>query len=137
MAQVIYVKTGLAGYGPDLDPEDTGHDPAELDSVLESIRYELDQSCDMLADEASSAGAVSDFEAYFDARELADKLESVRANFDPERRKAPLFNGPDAVDFDHHIWEQVLSTFPLVISTNGYTQLYVWMAEGELESEDD
>ena len=123
----LHVKTGLAGYGPDLEPDDEPFE--ELDAVLSAIQEEISSLVDMLHDEASAAGESGDFEGYYKARELADSLMGVRANFDPERRKAPLFNGDNAVDFDKHMSDQIAATFPLDVSTNGALRLYVWEVE--------
>lgn len=121
----VYVKTGLAGYGPDLDDEDTGH--TDIDSILASIDYELQQSAEMLHEDAATASATEDFKRYHDARELADHLDGVRANFDPKRRNAPLFT-TGGVDFDTHIWEHIERDFPVAVDVDGNIRLYVWEA---------
>jgi hypothetical protein len=144
----FYVKTGLAGYGPDLEPEDM---PAtSWEDVALQVAGELshmaefnDQGASALADQAReayepamaspetvSAKAWADIAYTYheagEARQLADDLDNLRGTFEvlaESADPAPLYQGRD--DLRHaRIWDLIGEHFPLDVSHN--TRLYVW-----------
>lgn len=121
-----YVKVGIAGYGPDLHEEDEPYD--DVQSVCEAIRYELADCIDMLAEDWIAAKVGGDAEHYMAARELADSLETLRANLDYDKRiQAPLYAGrPESLDAT--MLATIDATFPLTVDTYGTARLYVWEA---------
>lgn len=121
-----YVKFGLAGYGPDLTEEDVAYD--DVAALCQAIRWDLDASIDMLADEWASAKENGDAEAYMAARELADDLSTLMANLDYERRQGAPIHVHNRDRFDEMMLATIADTFPIEVSTNGYQRLYVWEA---------
>lgn len=122
----IYVKTGLAGYGPDLEPED---EPFEnLADLCYAIRDELDRSVDSLVEMAQYHASQEDFELAYHSRALADELTILMANLDYDKRlQAPLYAG-DASKLDETVRRIIVETFPLDIDAERNTRLYVWEA---------
>jgi hypothetical protein len=148
----FYVKTGLAGYGPDLDESDY---PAQSwEDVAHQVAWELNTSADFNAEGASAladqareaydrergahdeARADADWrgiaETYHDAdeaRRLANELDSLRTDFEnlaKELNPAPLYQGRPELRHAR-IWDLLTSRFPLDVSDN--TRLYVWECE--------
>lgn len=133
MATVTYVKTGLAGYGPDLEPEDTGY--VTLEETCEAIRDELSSLADFLIEGANIAGDEEDYEEAWKTAKLAESLETLRANLDyAGRSKAPLYRDNGAL-LDETMERIIGENFPLDVSLNGYTRLYVWQADEPDEGE--
>lgn len=121
-----YVKFGLAGYGPDLEPDDEPY--VNVASLCSAIRFGLDASIDMLADQWSIAKANDEPREYMAARELADELGLLMTNLDYERRqRAPLYVTDNTL-LDADMLRIIDGTFPLDVSTTGYQRIYVWEA---------
>lgn len=119
-----YVKFGIAGYGPDLTEEDVAYD--DVASLCQAIRWDLDHAIDVLAEEWGIAKEQDDAEAYMAARELADELETLRANLDYEKRmEAPLYVGRRDV-LDESMLLIIEENFP--VDVGRYSRLYVWEA---------
>lgn len=121
----LYVKCGIAGYGPDLDVEDEPY--IGVDDVCSAIQYELDHAIDALWQEADAHGEASEFEDAWKSVRLARDLENVCANFDPRRKDAPLYR------HNSRLWHETVSrmireTFPLDVD-RAATRLYVWEVE--------
>src|SRR5262249_1096761 len=156
----FYVKTGLAGYGPDLESDDL---PAtSWEDVALQIAYELGSAADFNAEGASAladrareaddrahehfrlyaqAGAWENIaEAYHEAdeaRRLADELGNLKTTFDSLAEAddpAPLYQGRPELRHAR-IWNLVSEQFPLDISHN--SRLYVWECEEDPGSDDD
>lgn len=130
-----FVKFGLAGYGPELDPEDRPLDSVQ--SVCYAIRDELDRSIEQLYDRAPREAEAGDFEAAYGARVLADELDIMRRNLDWDKRAtAPLYVGnSDALEAD--MARLIAENFPLDVDLEGYSRLYVWEAEDDEDSDED
>jgi hypothetical protein len=144
----FYVKTGLAGYGPDLEPEDM---PAtSWEDVALQVAGELshmaefnDQGASALADQAREAyePAMASPEsipaktwadiAYTyheadEARRLADELGILGQNFTnlaESEDPAPLYQGRPELRHAR-IWDLISKHMPMDVSHN--TRLYVW-----------
>jgi hypothetical protein len=124
--QPHYVKVGITGYGPDLEPEDEPYD--DVAAMCSAIRDEISTSIDMLAENWSLAKANGDAEEYMKARELADELEGIAASLDyAQRSTAPMYR---------NAWGSLNATmlglveqhFPLVVDVDGNHKIYVWEA---------
>jgi len=148
----FYVKTGLAGYGPDLEPDDMP--AASWEDVAGQVAWELRSAAEfshegaiIRADQAREAydrvrsdyfartqagnwQAVADtyHEAWADLRlgweldSLASTFESLANAGDP----APLYQGRPELRHAR-IWDLVAGQFPYDISHN--SRLYVWECE--------
>ena len=123
----MYVKTGLAGYGPELDPED---EPCpDVETLCAAIHYELGSEIDGLYQWRDAAYSESDAKTYMLVNHHVEWLEYQRANFDYDHRKdAPLFSGSRDV-LDAVILGVVAAEFPLPLDPDGNRKLYVWEAE--------
>jgi len=154
----FYVKTGLAGYGPDLEPDDMP--AASWEDVALQIAYELGNAADFSAEDASTqadqARAAYDqanrvrnsgpypwqhiAEAYHEAdeaRRLADELDNLKTEFEALAEAddpAPLYQGRPELRHAR-IWDLVSEQFPLDISHN--SRLYVWEGEEDPGNGDD
>jgi len=140
----FWVHTGIAGYGPDLEPDDM---PARSwEDVASQISWELDQAADFqaqgasaMADQARDAYEHRQYvcweaiaETYHDADEasrLADELAILKRTFDSlsdADSTAPLYEGRPELRHAR-IWDLISGKFPLDISDN--SRLYVWECE--------
>jgi hypothetical protein len=148
----FYVKTGLAGYGPDLEPEDM---PAtSWEDVALQVAGELshmaefnDQGASALADQAREAyqeasrykitapvaetwRSIADtYHEADEARRLADELSNLAANFTnlaESEDPAPLYQGRPELRHAR-IWDLIGEHMPMDVSHN--TRLYVWECE--------
>jgi hypothetical protein len=155
----FYVKTGLAGYGPDLDEndyparswEDVAHQVAEELSFMADFNAE---GASALADQAREAhdearevfrlyASVADYQGIADtyrdaddARRLADELGTLAANFSnlaKELNPAPLYQGRPELRHAR-IWD-LISQLPVYVSDN--LKLYVWECEEDPGDPDD
>jgi len=145
----FYVKTGLAGYGPDLDENDW---PAmSWEDVALQVAEELGHMAEFNAEGASalagqareayeptmaspetvSAKAWADIAYTYHeadtARRLADDLDTLRLNFENLAREedpAPLYRGRPELRHAR-IWDLITEQFPLDVSHNN-SRLYVW-----------
>ena len=117
-----YVKIGLAGYGPDLDPEDEPYALEDLDYVLSN---ELSRAADYAEETAHALAEMGDFEGAWKEHVRSGSLAIHAANFSPDRRDAPLYSG-DLPKWLETVKSQ-LEAFPLDIGN--YERLYVWEAE--------
>lgn len=121
-----YIKHGITGYGPDLEPDDTPHEGWQ--HVCRAIRWELEADADMLEDGAHSLAEAGDYEAAWKDHIRADKLHILAMNLDYDRRKtAPLYRD-DVPALEATMERLVTENFPLEISTSPATTLYVWDA---------
>lgn len=124
-----YVKTGIAGYGPDIDDGDEPFD--DVEQVCNAIREELDAAQDMLHEDATTASEERDYQRYHDARELADKLDGLRHNLDyASRAKAPLYANNHA-SLDATMERIIAENFPLSVDVGDTRRVYVWEAEDD------
>lgn len=127
MRTVTYVKTGLPGYGPDLDENDIGHDPADIRAICDDIRQELDILGDMLNDHAEVAAEAGDYETAWKTHKRGQELETLSMTLDHGRRQhAPLYRD-DPAALDDALQRTVDKMFPLDVSDQ--VRLYVWDAE--------
>jgi hypothetical protein len=128
-----YVKAGFAGYGPDLDTEDSGIPSDDVRAIADAVRWELDSEADALEQVAEIAGAAGDYETAWKSHQHAARLEGLRANLDHERRaSAPLYvDDPAALDDALH--RILTDRFPwgVDLDPDGRRRLYVWEAETE------
>lgn len=126
-----YVKTGLAGYGPDLDSED---EPFETTAdVAAAIVWELNSYADYLEQGASGHAEQEDWEAAWKAHAKADELATLAMNLDYDKRsKAPLYVDNSAL-LDETVERIITETFPLDLDPDGYgvQRLYVFNATEE------
>jgi hypothetical protein len=149
----FWVHTGLAGYGPDLEPDD--YPARSWEAVASQIAWELNSAADFqaegmsaLADQAREAydqgreyfrlhaqmrpGWQDIAEMYHDAdkaRRLADELGTLGQNFSnlsDADNAAPLYAGRPELRHAR-IWDLIERHFPLDISDN--SRLYVWICE--------
>lgn len=123
-----HVKTGITGYGPDLDESDEPYDG--VDAVCMAINDELVAHIDMLAEDADQLGGGGFYEDAWKTAKLADYLDNVRRNFDPSRANAPLFRG------NPKLWHETVSrligeTFPLDVDLGETRRVYVWEADDD------
>jgi len=147
----FYVKTGLAGYGPDLEPDDMP--AASWEDVAGQVAWELRSAAEfshegaiIRADQAREAydRARSDYyvriqagnwqavadgyhEAWADLR-LGWELDDLAATFEvlaETENPAPLYQGRPELRHAR-IWD-LLQQFPYGISRN--SRLYVWECE--------
>jgi hypothetical protein len=121
---MIYVKHGLAGYGPDLDETDEGFET--YTDAAWTISDELARDSEQATDSAELLAEAEDYRAAWHEHERSQELQTLSFNFSPERADAPLYGGkPD-------LWEDTLRqlaarTFPLDVSE--HERLYVWKVE--------
>jgi len=120
-----YVKTGLSGYGPDLEPDDM---PARSwESVASEIAWELIQAADYAMEGAYIAGDTEgDYERAWKEFKRSEFLASVAQELNNERANAPLYAGRPEL-WHATIHSIITARFPLDISDN--TRLYVWECE--------
>lgn len=119
----FYVKTGLAGYGPELDPED---EPVALEDLDFVLADELERCADYADEAARGLAEAGDYEAAWREHERAEALAVQALNFSPKRREAPLYAG-DLPKWLQTVTLQLEQTFPLDIGP--HERLYVWKAE--------
>ena len=119
-----YVKHGVTGYGPDLEPEDM---PAEtIRELCEIIRGELDMDADILEGTAAAMADSGDYESAWRAHTRADELLTLAMNLDYERRAtAPLYVD-DVPALEATMLRIIRERFPLEISSGPAITLYVW-----------
>ena len=119
-----YVKHGVTGYGPDLEPEDM---PAEtIRELCEIIRGELDMDADILEGTAAAMADSGDYESAWRAHTRADELLTLAMNLDYERRAtAPLYVD-DVPALEATMLRIIREAFPLEISSGPAITLYVW-----------
>jgi len=145
----LYVHTGLAGYGPDLEPDD--YPARSWEDVASQIAWELRSAADFNVEDASAMADQAETaysearehwrlyarsgnwqaiaETYHDAdksRRLASELDTLAANFEnlsDAGNPAPLYQGRPELRHAR-IWELIGEHFPLNISYN--SRLYVW-----------
>lgn len=126
-----YVKVGFAGYGPDLDPEDTGIETDDIRGVCNAIRYELDSIADSENDVAEMYAEQGDFEDAWLTHKLGDAMGILAMNLDYDRRaKAPMYAN-DHGDLDVTMERIIGENFPLDIEIHGSRRLYVWEGDDE------
>lgn len=122
-----YVKCGTAGYGPDLDTDDEPY--ADIASLCFVIRDELERSMESENDTAHMHAENGDFEAAWLTHVHVEELDGICRNFDYERRSsAPAYVG-NLAKLDQTMVELIGQTFPLDITQDGNTRLYVWEAD--------
>jgi hypothetical protein len=144
----FWVHTGLAGYGPDLEPDD--YPARSWEAVASQIAWELNSAADFQAEGMSatadiartayddarvSAGpdawrAVAEwYHTADEARRLADELGTLSMSFNnlsDADNPAPLYQGQPELRHAR-IWDLIERHFPLGISDN--SRLYVWICE--------
>lgn len=127
-----YVKTGLAGYGPELDESDM---PAPTwESVANYIYSELGYAADSAMENAYTAGDTEgDYERAWKEFKRSENLGALAAELDNKRAKAPLYAGRTKL-WHATIYSIINARFPLDISDN--TRLYVWECEENPDSEE-
>lgn len=119
-----YVAFGLSGYGPDLEPEDEGFE--SLGEALLAARDELARAIDDCHSLAHACGAAGNYrEAWLEVVRM-EELETLRANLDPARAKAPLYH-EDPAAYERLQRTQLDELFPVDTSEAG--RLYVWEAD--------
>ena len=138
-----YVKTGLAGYGPDLESEDypvTDGWEALADVIAEELRNAADYAYDgasIAGDQAdeqysrvdSDGSTVAALDLYRDAWHAfkqSGELRTLAATFDNSRKDAPLYAGrPDL--WHATIYDLIGRHFP--VDVYDHSRLYVWECE--------
>jgi hypothetical protein len=123
-AMPIYVKHGLAGYGPDLDEYDEGSD--SYTDAAYVIAEELSRAADSAEELAHSLGDEEQFAEAWQEHVRSEELAVLAANFSPDRANAPLYKD------NPELWETTIrelteATFPVAVSK--YGRLYVWEAD--------
>lgn len=117
-----YVKTGLTGYGPDLDESDS---PAgSWEGVASEISEELHHAADFAMEGAYIAGDMEgDYERAWKQFKLSENLNVKAMEFDNKRAETPLYAGRPEL-WHATIHSMITNEFPLDISDN--SKLYVW-----------
>lgn len=120
-----YVKTGMAGYGPDLDETDM---PAgSWEGAASEISEELGRAAAFAMEGAYIAGDMEgDYERAWKQFKLSEDLAAKAMAFDGKRADAPLYAGRPEL-WHATIYSLITNTFPLDIGDN--SRLYVWECE--------
>jgi hypothetical protein len=128
-----YVKTGLAGYGPDLDEND--YPAMSWESLASEVASELSAMADFAMEGAYLAGDVEgDYQRAWQEFKRSESLAMLAAELDSERANAPLYTGRPEL-WHATIYSIVSARFPLDVSDN--TRLYVWECSTEDPGEED
>jgi hypothetical protein len=145
----FYVKTGLTGYGPDLDESDYPADSWE--SVATDIASELREmsefnwtgadaefeSAERLYANDERLGAADTYHSALTAHMLSRELDIMAQNFANlanADNPAPLYAGRPELRHAR-IWNLITENFPLDVSYN--SRLYVWECEEAPDTEED
>lgn len=119
----IYVKTGLAGYGPELDEYDEG--PETYADAAYVISEELSRAADSAYELAHAVGDLGEYETAWQEIVRSEELAVLAANFSPSRRFASLYQGKAGL-WESAVRDLVNANFPVDISP--HDRLYVWEA---------
>lgn len=131
-----YIKTGLAGYGPDLDETD---EPVTdgWETLADVIADELARAADFAFEGAEICGTQADetgnLELYRDAWRAFKRSEELRvlaATFDNARKDAPLYAGRPEL-WHATIYDLTVRHFP--VDVYDHSRLYIWECEGPEE----
>lgn len=148
----FYVKTGLAGYGPDLDESDMPY--ISWEDIASAIATEFRDMAEFNGQGASATAETAEtlyndpvadaritaLEYYRDAwktLKLAEELDNMAMNFDNLAKTedvAPLYQGRPELRHAR-IWNLITEQFPYDVSYN--SRLYVWECEEEPDTEED
>jgi hypothetical protein len=121
---IAYVKHGITGYGPDLEPDDM---PVEgVREICDAIRWELSSDADMLEDGAAAMAESGDYESAWEDHTRANDLLTLAMSLDYDRRAtAPAYVG-DVPALEESMLRIIGESFPLEISSGPAITLYVW-----------
>ena len=121
---IAYVKHGITGYGPELEPDDM---PIEgIREICDAIRDELERDADMLEDGASAMADLGDYRGAWEAHTRASELLTLAMGLDYDRRAAaPAYVG-DVPALEKSMLRIIRERFPLEISSGPAITLYAW-----------
>ena len=118
-----YVKTGLAGYGADLEEWD--EPTRSWQGLCYSLEFELRDAADRAVEMAAIFAEQGEYELAYRSRVKADELEVLKANLDWDKRLgAPLYAG-DEDKLAETMESIVAENFPLDLDVEGRIRLYV------------
>ena len=121
---IAYVKHGITGYGPELEPDDL---PMEgIREICDAIRWELASDASMLEDGAAAMAEAGDYESAWQAHTRADELLTLAMNLEYDRRAAAPLYADDVPALEATMLRIIRETFPLEISSGPAITLYVW-----------
>ena len=120
----VYVKWGMEGYGPDLEPDE--QPLTTLRDVLEALVHELGVCATHAVEDAVSAAGIQDYERAYQARVLADELDAAALNVAPSRFiTAPLFRDLEAGDLSKAVWLAAAGAVTQRTDLDGRGRIYI------------
>ena len=120
----VYVKWGMEGYGPDLEPDE--QPLTTLRDVLEALVHELGVSATHAVEEASMAAGIQDYERAYQARVLADELDIAALNVAPSRfETAPLYREMEAGALSKAVWLAVSGAVTQRTDLDGRGRIFI------------
>ena len=123
---IAYVKHGITGYGPDLEPDDV---PLEgIREICDAIRWELSSDADMLEDGAAAMAELGDYESAWEDHTRANDLLTLAANLDWDRRAIAPAYVDDVPALEASMLRIIGENFPCESSSGPAITLYVWEA---------
>ena len=121
---IAYVKHGITGYGPELEPDDL---PMEgIREICDAIRWELESDADMLEDGAGAMAEDGDYESAWKDHARASELLTLAMSLDYDRRAAAPAYVDNVPALEATMLRIIGESFPLEISSGPAITLYVW-----------
>ena len=121
---IAYVKHGITGYGPELEPDDM---PIKgVREICDAIRDELERDADMLEDSASAMADLGDYRGAWKDHTRANELLTLAMSLDYDRRATAPAYVDDVPALEATMLRIIREHFPLEISSGPAITLYAW-----------
>ncbi len=119
----FHVASGFSGYGPDASDGNWAY-ADDIETLCNVIREEMSHWIDFEYESAISLGDAKQYESAWNMIRNSDRLSTLAANLNPERKNAPLY----ANDWDK--WSEdtslvIANNFPMAVN-EGKSTIYVW-----------